>query len=90
MPMPESKYRRAAPWDQNLVPEVAKEPSLKDKIHAFRLPLSPKGKILAGAMYFAFPLIVGTAVVNWAQSKSAEKWKDGGPGTPYLLYLLRI
>jgi hypothetical protein len=50
----------------------ARHNALKERIHAFRIPLSPAGQKFMGFVYFTIPIIGGYYVMQWAQSKSIE------------------
>ena len=54
--------------------------NLKQRIHNFRVPLGPGGKLVMGAIYFGVPLYVGLEIMDWANSRSEEKWKDAVAG----------
>ena len=54
--------------------------NLKERIHKFRIPLGPGGKLVMGAIYFSVPLYVGLQIMDWANNRSEEKWKDAVAG----------
>jgi hypothetical protein len=45
---------------------------LKRRIHAFRIPLGPKGRFAMGCVYFSVPFILGYPVYRWSLAQ-AEK-----------------
>ena len=50
----------------------ARHNALKERIHAFRIPLSPAGQKFMGFVYFTIPVIGGYYIMQWAQNKSIE------------------
>jgi len=45
--------------------------ALKERIHAFRIPLPPAGQKIMGFVYFSIPVIGGYHIMQWAISQSA-------------------
>ena len=58
----------------------AMAPSLKERIHNFRIPLGPGGRAVAGIIYFSVPLVIGLQIMDWANEKAEVKWKDAVDG----------
>jgi hypothetical protein len=58
--------------------------NLKERIHAYRLPLSPRGQLIMKCVYASIPLVGGYAVMQWAARKSevnlAHLKKSDNPG----------
>jgi hypothetical protein len=49
--------------------------ALKKRIHAFRIPLSPRGQMMAKCVYFVVPLVGGLQIMNWAIQQSEKHWE---------------
>jgi hypothetical protein len=45
--------------------------ALKERIHAYRIPLPPAGQKLMGFVYFSIPVIGGYSIMQWAVAQSA-------------------
>ncbi|CAM9172153.1 unnamed protein product [Choristocarpus tenellus] len=43
---------------------------LKARIHAFRIPLSPRGQLVMSIVYFSIPVVGGYYLMQWAQSRA--------------------
>ncbi|CAM9667516.1 unnamed protein product [Discosporangium mesarthrocarpum] len=52
--------------------------SLKKRIHAFRVPLSPRGQMLMTFVYFSIPLTGGYYWMQWAQGRAEINLREAG------------
>ncbi len=43
------------------------------KVHAFRIPLSPRGKAVAQVVYFSIPVVAGYYIMGWATDRAKEE-----------------
>ena len=53
--------------------------SLKQRIHAFKIPLSPRGLRIARVVYFTFPIVAGVWVMHRAmayEERHRGEWVD--------------
>jgi len=48
----------------------ARHTALKERIHAFRIPLPPAGQKFMGLVYFTIPVIGGYNIMQWAIGQS--------------------
>ena len=48
----------------------ARHEALKERIHAFRIPLSPAGQRVMGLVYFCIPVVAGYYIMQSAISQS--------------------
>ena len=51
-----------------------KHKEIKQRIHNFRIPLSPTGQKFAALFYFTAPLVCGYYIFQYTTAKSAGKW----------------
>ena len=51
---------------------------LKERIHRFRIPLSPKGRFMMGIVYCGTPLLVGYAAYHWSMSRAEKNLGSDG------------
>lgn len=56
----------------------ARHERLKARVHAFRIPLSPRGQIAMNIVYFAVPIITGHYVIQWAQGRARANLREAG------------
>ena len=49
-----------------------KHEHLKERIHNFRIPLSPKGRFVMGCIYCGTPLVAGYMIYRWTKKKADE------------------
>ena len=53
--------------------------SLKQRIHAFKIPLSPRGIRIARVVYFTVPIVVGVGVMQFTtayEERHRMEWAD--------------
>ena len=60
-------------FPNNYCRDFNKEIKLNQKIHSFRLPLSPRGQAVMGVVYFSIPCILGYGIMEWTNKISSEK-----------------
>jgi hypothetical protein len=56
----------------------AKHTALKERIHAFRIPLPPMGQKIMGFIYSVIPVVSGYYVMQWAQSRAVVNLGEKG------------
>jgi hypothetical protein len=50
----------------------ARHTALKERIHAFRIPLPPWGQKIMGFVYFTIPVVGGYYIMEYANQQSAR------------------
>jgi hypothetical protein len=56
----------------------ARHTALKERIHAFRIPLPPMGQKIMGFIYSVIPVVGGYYVMQWAQSRAVVNIGERG------------
>lgn len=51
----------------------ARHKAFVKRVHAFRIPLSPRGRAIAQIVYFSVPIIGGYFIMDWATNKAKEE-----------------
>jgi hypothetical protein len=54
---------------------LAEHEKLKKRIHAFRIPLSPRGQKIMGLIYFSIPVIMGYFIMQFTNEMSLKNLK---------------
>ena len=48
----------------------ARHTKLKERVHAYRIPLPPAGQKFMGVVYFVVPIFTGYYIMQWAIGRS--------------------
>ena len=55
-----------------------KHEALKNRIHSFRIPLSPAGQRVMLCVYFSAPIVAGYYIMQWTNGVAAKNIGDRG------------
>lgn len=48
------------------------------KVHSFRYPLGPRGKMIASCIYFSFPIVGGWFLMQSIKERTVQKFDEPG------------